>query len=156
MYFVGKLSSLTQREAFTTSKFRKKRRYPLSNFHLSHNICFWKIPRFVPFVFLVKATHRWRWVWSIWWNDIERGKGSTLNKVVLNPLIRTAGLIWTDWGLNGSPIGRRLSHGTTVERRLTTRLLGRPVRSFQIFGNIKVQFQPQREHSPSTLQRRTG
>ena len=41
---------------------------------LRNSTAFWKVPRLLSFVLLVRATCSWRWVWGQGWNGADRGK----------------------------------------------------------------------------------
>jgi hypothetical protein len=56
-------SSLTTAAAFALFPIQSSLHSPSHN--INNSAAFWKIPRLRPFVLLVKATCRWRWVWDI-------------------------------------------------------------------------------------------
>jgi hypothetical protein len=102
-------------------------------------IAFWEVPRLRPFVFLITATCRWRWVWSIggtiltgetevlgekhytalvvdvwmsmehWWNDTYKGNRSAGIKTCPSAILSVTNLTWTGQGSNPGLRGERLA-----------------------------------------------
>ena len=76
---------------------------------------FWKVSRFCPFVLLVRATRRRRWVWSIGGMTLTRENRASRTKPCPSATMPTTNLTWTELepkpGLRSeTPATNRLSH----------------------------------------------
>ena len=73
------------------------------------NIAFQNIPRLCPSVILVKATCRWRWLWSIGGMILTGENRSTWIKICRIATLSTMNLTWPNPGLNSGLCGKMLS-----------------------------------------------
>ena len=89
---------------------------PFHQFPKQH--CFRKVPKLRPFVLLVRATCRWRWVKQHWRIDTDRGKLKYSEKNLSQGTPSTLNLTRTNLESNPCLCGNReaatncLSHGT--------------------------------------------
>ena len=86
-------------------------------------IAFCKVPRLRPFIVLVTAACRWRWVWSIVGMILTGGTEMLGEQPHLITLCLHKILIWTLLGSNPGlrrerPATDRLKHGTTLQTKV--------------------------------------